>query len=413
MTDVPEQSGVTPGGNPAAALLSDPAALAAYLTRLHDRPARVTAITRLDQPVDEHDAKAYGYGVPLRVDYVLDGPAASPVGTAAPDAVPDSAHPPPPRAPNEPEPRTAVLHTMAPAPFGHEHMADRAAVMLWSHDAFGRLPRHLRSLDVGGVTRAGRLVSLGDVDELFLLTDFAPGAVYAADLEQMRDRDAPAERDIRRADALCDYLVGIHATKRDAPSLYTRRIRELVGHGECIMGLIDSYPPDHPIATPLLLERIEAMALAWRWRIKARVHRLAQVHGDFHPWNILFDEADGLHVLDRSRGMWGDPADDVTSLSMNYVFESVQAHGVLTGAFGALHERLWRRYLDATGDDELLDVAPPFIAFRGLVMASPVWFPDIDEAVRGKMLSLVVAALESERYEPERVNDYLTSGRAG
>jgi hypothetical protein len=30
--------------------------------------------------------------------------------------------------------------------------------------------------------------------------------------------------------------------KRRDPDLYRRRLRELIGYGECIMGLTDSYP---------------------------------------------------------------------------------------------------------------------------------------------------------------------------
>jgi hypothetical protein len=53
--------------------------------------------------------------------------------------------------------------------------------------------------------------------------------------------------DLDRADALCDYLVEIHQISANEPGLYTRRIRELVGHGECIMGIAD---PSHPLITP-------------------------------------------------------------------------------------------------------------------------------------------------------------------
>ena len=35
------------------------------------------------------------------------------------------------------------------------------------------------------------------------------------------------------------------------------------------------------------------------------------MHGDFHPWNLLFREGVEFSVLDRSRGEWGEPADDV------------------------------------------------------------------------------------------------------
>ena len=91
--------------------------------------------------------KGYGYGVPLRVDYTLDG-----------------------------APRRAVVETVRPGPFGHEHMADRAQSLLWAHDAFRRLPRHVASLDVGAVRSSGALVPLGNAEELFMLAEFVEGA---------------------------------------------------------------------------------------------------------------------------------------------------------------------------------------------------------------------------------------------
>lgn len=47
----------------------------------------------------------------------------------------------------------AVLETMKPGPVGHEHPADRAQALLWDFDSYGRLPRHVSSLDVGEPSR--------------------------------------------------------------------------------------------------------------------------------------------------------------------------------------------------------------------------------------------------------------------
>lgn len=122
-------------------------------------------------------------------------------------------------------------------------MADRAQILLWSHTAFNRLPRHVRSLDVGGFSKDGSLLSVSDVEEFFILNEFVPGEGYYRDLERLRDGADLQGRDLARADALCDYLVGIHRLCGPDPSLYVRRARELVGHHECIMGILDSYPP--------------------------------------------------------------------------------------------------------------------------------------------------------------------------
>jgi phosphotransferase family enzyme len=354
----------------------DAANLERYLKSLLGKDLIVLSVTPLDKRA-ETAVKGFGYGTPLRIEYELA----------------DGAK------------RAAVLHTMSPGPFGHEHMADRARILVWSHQAFNRLPLHVRSLDVGGFERDGSIISLGNIDEFCLLTEYAEGGAYASDLERMRDAGGLGDLDLARADALCDYLVAIHRVRVDNPELYVRRSRQLVGDGECIMGLADSYP-DHPLFTPQILERIEHCAVEWRWRLKKYAHRLRPVHGDFHPWNILFGEGTGFRLLDRSRGEYGDPADDVTCLTSNYLFFSLQRSGRLEGVLETLFRRFWSRYLEKTGDQEILSVAAPFFAFRGLVMASPVWYPRLGEEIRQKLLRFILNVLESERFNPALANQY-------
>lgn len=357
----------------------NPRSLEAYLCQQWGQQARLTGMAVLGDTLQADSLKEYGYGKPVLLEFEVDG-----------------------------QRRRAVLHTIKPGPFGHEHAADRAGELLQCHQAFNELPSHVRSLDVGGFCQDGTLVSLGRVGEFFLLTQYVEGSEYAHDMARVRRGGRMADLDRRRADALCDYLVETHRVKGDQPGLYVRRVRELIGHSQCIMGLIDSYPTDHPWITPRLLESIETKTVRWRWKLKPRTHRLAQVHGDFHPWNILFQE-DGtrFHVLDRSRGQWGDPADDVTSITLNYVFESLQATGRLTGDFADCFQRFWGRYLEATRDREMLQVAGPFLAFRGLVMASPLWYPHIDEGVRRQMISLVQSSLDHDTFDPQRIHEYL------
>jgi len=315
--------------------------------------------------------KGYGYGIPLRIDYTLEG-----------------------------RPRRAVIETVRPGPFGHEHMSDRAQSLLWAHQAFARLPRHVASLDVGAVRAGGELEPLGNAEELFMLAEFVEGREYADDLLRIRASGEINDADISRSDALCDYLVEIHRVRGTDPGLYPRRIRELVGHGECIFGVDDSYPREFAPA----LNEIEKRCVDWRWKIGGRTQRLCQVHGDFHPWNLLFREGADFSVLDRSRGEWGEAADDVTCLALNYLFFSLQRSGRLEGAFEKLWRRFWERYLERSGDAGLLEVAAPFIAFRGLVMANPLWYPALDEKLRRRLLDFVLGVLAQERFDFTRVS---------
>ena len=348
-----------------------------YLRSLLGARIKVLGLTVLGRSHEGKDIKGYGYGTPVRVDYQIDGG----------------------------EQRRAVLHTMSPGPFGHEHMADRAQELIWENQAFTRLPRHIRSLDVCGFQPDGRLISVGNVDEFCLLTEYAEGESYARDLERLRDNDTLTPVDLARCDALCDYLVEIHKVRGADPGLYVRRIRELVGHGECIMGIADSYPP-HPLFPASLLEEIEHLCVAWRWRLKTRTHRLRQVHGDFHPWNILFQSDAEFSLLDRSRGEYGDPADDVASLTMNYLFFSLQRSGRLEASLETLFLRFWQRYLEGSEDREMLSVVAPFFAFRGLVMASPLWYPTLPDRVRRSIVAFILAVLKSDSFDPQKANFY-------
>ena len=302
--------------------------------------------------------------------------------------------------------RSAVLETMSPGPFGHEHMADRAQAILWDYESYGRLRRHVRALDVGAFTSTQELFSVAKASEFFVLTEWVDGASYYEDLRRLLQGGRLRPLDRRRVKALAAYLSAIHRRKRRDPSLYRRRLRELIGHGECIMGLTDSYPVPFGFMTHDLLRTIEDACNQWRWRLRNETQRLSQVHGDFHPWNVLFRRGTDFSVLDRSRGEWGEPADDVTSMAINYLFLSLCRWRRLQGPFEVLFRLFWDTYLEESGDKEVTAAAAPFFAFRGLVIASPVWYPKIPMEVRRRLFQFMKNVLAERRFDPGRVNEY-------
>jgi hypothetical protein len=293
-----------------------------------------------------------------------------------------------------------VFHTAKRDQFGHDRRADRAAEMLLGYDRFGSIPDHVPALDVGAISRQGTdLVSLADAGEFYLLTSFAAGHLYADELRRIARAARIDPTDVLHAESLARYLVGLHREKYRDPTRYERAIRDLVGSGEGIFGIIDAYGPDVPAAPPERLREIERRALDWRWRLKPGSRRLSRTHGDFHPFNVVFD-GDQLALLDASRGCMGDPADDVTCMAINYVFFAVEHPGAWRGALGELWRRFWQLYLDESGDHELLRVCAPFLAWRGLVVANPVWYPAVDPAARDRVLALIERALAAEQFDP-------------
>ena len=350
-----------------------------YLKSIYGRNVVLKGIRKMGETVaTEEDVKGFGYGSPLMVEYVKDG-----------------------------RERSAVLSTMrVQQGFGHDHFSDRAGILIWQNDTFARLPRHVPSLDVGYFTPEGKLVSAGEAEEYFLLMDKVEGREYFYDLDKVKEKGAE-ELDRKRALALSSYLAEIHSVKLDSPPLYQRKIRETVGDGECIFGIFDDYPEAPGFLEPGELCQIEKLCVEWRWKLRGMTHRLCQVHGDFHPWNVMFREGTDFTVLDRSRGEWGEAADDLTAMAMNYIFYSVQKHGRLTGDLQEIFELFFENYLDKTQDHELQNVIAPFFAFRAAVVASPTWYPLLSGQTRRILFNFLENVLRSESFDYRDVNRYL------
>jgi len=350
-----------------------------YLRYLyHSKEVRVEFFGEMGKDSSDGEIKGFGYGNPVLIRYTVEGVA-----------------------------EEAVINSMREGGFGHDHFSDRAQSLLWAHSCDNNLPGHVRSLDVGAFRRDHSMLSAGDVEEFFQLMRFANGDLYFKDLERMMAEGTIRKLDYERGRALSDYLVAIHAVKKESPALYIRRTRDLIGHGECIMGLIDSYPRDLDYITPEELAEIEKKCVDWRWRIMGLSHRLCQVHGDFHPFNILFREGSDFSVLDRSRGEWGEAADDLSAMVINYIFFSLQRSGRLERGFEELFLDFIENYLEKTRDDEIMRVIQPYFAWRSLVIASPIWYPHLQRDIRKKIFNFIHNVLRNEVFDYRRVNDYL------
>lgn len=328
--------------------------------------------------IDEATAKGAGYGVPLLLT------------VREPDG-------------NE---RKLVFHTEQSDEFGHDRRADRAADMLLAYDRFDRIPGHVRALDVGAIKADGTgLVSVANTGEFYLVTSFAEGRLYADELRRIAHRGAATAQELEHAELLARHLLLVHSERYRDEIRYRRAVRDLVGSGEGIFGLVDAYAPDVPSAPPARLHAIERRVIDWRWKIRARTHRLARTHGDYHPFNVLLTDAGDVGLLDASRGCMGDPADDVTCMAINYVFFAVERPETWSSAFRQLWQRFWSVYLAESGDRELLEVCAPFLAWRGLVVANPVWYPAVTAKARDRVLSMIENALGTDRFDPDSADE--------
>lgn len=300
-----------------------------------------------------------------------------------------------------------IMKTLFHSRFGHDHYSDRAQVLLLAQANYNEMPKHVRATDVVGEAPQ-RLISVRDAREFYIFMEEADGVSYFEDLEAILRRGRLTDLDRQRARMLAEFIAEVHGHRYrgpDAGILYRRRIRDLIGHGECIMGIIDAYEPVD-FTTDAELVAYAQKCLPWWGRIRDRSHRLCSVHGDFHPGNIRL-RGDDFVLLDRSRGSWGEPADDVSCLGINYIHYALKDRGVFDGPFAELFHLFLAAYLEKNGDGGFFEVAQPFFAFRVLVIANPKFYPDDPDPIRRKLLDFGLAVLAVDRFEPERIASYL------
>jgi len=349
-----------------------------YLTTVYNTPVKVQEITPLGTQ-ETRDIKGFSYGSPCLIQCTIEN-----------------------------QTKLLVLETMKPNQFGHEYPSDRAATIIWQHQTYNKLPQHVHAVDLGAFqTDNQTLKTHGKSTEYFLLTEYVQGTLYHNDLDIIKQTGHTSQRDEERCIALSSYLAQIHATKKDDPQLYKRAIRNLIGHGECIFGLTDSYPPNLEYIDEKYFIQLEKKCIEWRWQLKHHTKRLSQIHGDFHPWNIMFQNGVNFTVLDRSREEYGEPADDVAAMTINYIFYSLQTYGAMNGPYGRLFILFWKNYLNETGDEEILKIIQPFYAWRSLVIASPLWYPKLTPNIRKKIFHFAQEMLETKNFEYERVETYI------
>jgi len=289
--------------------------------------------------------------------------------------------------------------------FGHDYPSDRAQVLLLANSTYNKLQNHVKATDVVGESKDG-LISIGNAYEFYLLMEEAKGESYFDDLNKIFEKGID-DKDKEKAKFLAKFLASIHKKpnlKEDvAKSLYKRKIRDTIGHGECLTGIIDIY--DKEIFLGINLTDMASEAVKRGGKIKDKFKRLAVIHGDFHPGNIWFD-GDNLTVLDRSRGEYGEPADDISCFIMNYIHYSIRKYGKLDNEFMELTKIFMDEYLKLTNDYEIFEVMSVFFAFRSVVVANPLFYKDNDE-VKIKLLKFGRNVLNYNKFEIEKVNDMI------
>ena len=191
-------------------------------------------------------------------------------------------------------------------------------------------------------------------------------------------------------------------------SIRRRHLRDAIGHGEMMLGVIDTYPDGYNFISKDEMNSFICEAAVYREQVKDTPLAPCRIHGDFHPGNIMFDGKKML-LLDASREVFGDPADDVICLALNYIWFAVMQTGTFKGPFRELFDAFWQAYFSRTKHTHILSTIGVHMAFRAVVVAHPVFYSAQTDEVRRKMIGLTRRVLAEGAFDPAKVEGWLES----
>ena len=309
--------------------------------------------------------KALGYGRPLKIE----------LGAAA---------------------HTVVFHTARPDDFGHDRRSDRTANLMLAFDTFGKLPHHVAAIDMGLVRRR-RLARLARGHRRAVPASRRGSTARCTRMTcgaSARSGVAHAE-DIARAETLARVLLEIHAVPGSHPGAYTRAIRDLLGHGEGVFGLVDSLSAGRGAGGAAARDRggVPRMAMA-----AARAHAPAAPHARRLPSvQHRVRRRDGLVLLDAS----------AAAKAIRPTTWRARRSIIRSSAIGHRWRRartLWDRVLARLPRRRHATTCSPrsrrSTAWRALVLASPIWYPHRRRRDRDRILGFAERALAAERFDP-------------
>ncbi|MAG61441.1 hypothetical protein CMI43_01315 [Candidatus Pacearchaeota archaeon] len=309
--------------------------------------------------------------------------------------------------------KTLVLKSLFTENLGMDHYSDRASSLLDAHDNYNKMDNHVKSEDVIAQNEDNSLTSVGNAKEFYILMEEAKGDDLFKDFNEIKETKQLKDETKEKILTISNFLVELHKNKHKSIPLYRRKIRDTIGSGGSLIGLLDMHPDSAFEQFEKKWMSIVSKSIIF-WRRSRDMHnRLCEIHADYHPGNLWFEDQK-LTILDRSRGRFGEPADDITAFIINPIMYSLITNGNFEGPFKEIFDIFWNNYFKKTNDKEMRKIMAPYIAFRVAVVTNPIFYNDESlggkekaKFIRTKMINLALNILKDNEFNPGKINTYL------
>lgn len=245
----------------------------------------------------------------------------------------------------------------------------------------------------------------GSISEALLSLALAQGVRLPEALGEVTSEGLASEREIALFQSLARLLVRQHKIPVLAPPTAYRDAfrRSITDEGSGVLALLDALPQGKNGLETQRLSAFERRYLAWRWRLREREGRLRKIHRALRLEQVMV-LPDGEVILFEPQIDLGDPAADLSAIAVGLLEMAAREPLSWFDGYKPLFDALWSTYLADSGDHEMLDVAPPFLAFRALAAAATP-SPDrpLTPTAQRKLFAFAEEALAQRSFDPDEV----------
>jgi thiamine kinase-like enzyme len=246
------------------------------------------------------------------------------------------------------------------------------------------------------------LPELDEKSEIYHVQEYGgKGTSYVDMLDRKMGKTEVDSEDKKEIEKILDFIVPLHKTRHPSTSkkklvaVYNDSWRNVIGHPEYLLQLLHDLPDDTKVLNPKEQRELLVLMFDNIRHFKNRPDRLSAIHGDFWGSNVFFRDDGTVYVIDYSRTPWGDPGYDVGIWMSQYLF---RYHLGNKRYFKSLGNYFLNRYIERTGDKEIVRTMVNTLGPVAAIYASPTYIPGLDDKVRRSFYDHVTEILKRKEF---------------
>ncbi len=292
-----------------------------------------------------------------------------------------------------------LKHTLHDLPGFYEDNIEKLSSYLISQRTAELARLSPKSLGVF-LSQQGKIINLSDFredDTVFQLQQYQSGSNYLTDLLAKEKRADFLADNKRIIDRIVRKLVGIHGQKLNLTMekkklLYKKSLRNSIVNPELALTMIEDNIEGSLFAGRLRLDYISEM-LKLAESFWPDYKRLAVIHGDFWPGNIIL-HGKNVTFFDYSRYLYGDAGVDVGHFYLALIFFSIWRKDK---RYVELANYFLKDYEQRSGDKKIKETAVLAFGPVGVVLILDKFFPGLTKRQRKNFAAYVMSCLKKKR----------------